>query len=61
MTIIFWKNYSPKIPKYGIFGQKYSNKAFLVPNLSIFVSSKIQELGKFEGADFIYDDSVLKI
>ena len=39
MTIAFL-NSNPKIPKYGIFGQKYSNKAFLVPNLGIFVSSQ---------------------
>ena len=31
---------SPKISKYSIFGQKYPNKALLVPNLSIFVSSQ---------------------
>ena len=29
----FFLNSSPKIPKYSIFGQKYSNKTFLVPNL----------------------------
>ena len=36
----FFKISSPKISKCGIFGQKYSNKALLVPNLSIFVSSQ---------------------
>ena len=35
---IFFQNSSPKVSKYSSFDQKYSNKAFLVPNLSIFAS-----------------------
>ena len=41
--------------------QKYSNKAFLVPNLGIFISHEILQLGKFEGADFKRDNSFFKI
>ena len=48
------------MPKYGTFGQKYSNKTFLVANSSIFVSSKTLQLGKFEGADFKFDNLVFK-
>ena len=33
---------------------KYPNKAFLVPNLGIFVFHTIVHLDKFEGADFKY-------
>ena len=36
----FSSNSRRKIPRESIFGQKYSNKVFLVPNLSIFVSSQ---------------------
>ena len=40
---------------------KYPNKAILFPNLGIFVFSQNLELDKFEGADFKYDNSFLKI
>ena len=41
--------------------QKYSNKAFLVPNLDILVFfCKNLQLDKFEGADFKYDKGFLK-
>ena len=42
-NISFFKNSSLKISKYSIFGQQYSNKAFLFLH-------KILDLGKFEGA-----------
>ena len=35
-THYFFKNSKPKIPIGGFLGQKYPNKAFLVPNLRIF-------------------------
>ena len=41
--------------------QKYPNKAFLVPNLGIFVFHEILQIHKFEGADFKCDDSFSKI
>ena len=42
--------------------QRYSNKAFLVPNLEIFVFfHKKLQLEKFEGADFKYGNSFCKI
>ena len=53
-TKLVFFNSSPKIPKYRIFGQKYSNKAFLVLH-------KILELDKFEGADFKYDNNFFQI
>ena len=53
-------NSNPKLPRDSIFGKKYWNKAFLVQNLSIFVSSQNLELEKFEGDDFRYDNSFLK-
>ena len=50
MAIVFAQKFSPKntqiryfwskLPTYGIFGKKYPNKAFLVSNLGIFVSSR---------------------
>ena len=41
--------------------QKYSNKAFLVPNLGIFLFfRKSLLLGKFEGADLKHGNSLLK-
>ena len=42
--------------------QKYPSKAFLVPNLGIFVGffCKTLYLDKFEGADFKYDNSFFK-
>ena len=46
MTIFF------KIP-----AQKYPNKAFLVPNLDIFIFSWNFAIDKFEGADFKCDNS----
>ena len=45
---------------FKILPQKYPNKAFLVPNLGIFVCRKILQLDKFEGADFKYDNIVFK-
>ena len=56
----FFKNDSLKITIYSIFGQKYSNNSFLVPNLSTFVLHKILELGKLEGVYLKYDNSFLK-
>ena len=53
----FFKNFDPKIHRERIFGEKYSNK---VDNLSIFVSSNIWELDKFEGNEFKYEKSFLK-
>ena len=41
--------------------KKNPNKAFLVPNLDIFVFSKNFQLDKFDSADFKYYNSFLKI
>ena len=49
---IFFSNSSPKIPKQSIFGPKF--KAFLS-------FCKILQLGKFEGADMKYNNSVFEI
>ena len=47
---------------FKLLSQKYTNKAFWVPNLSlsIFFSHEIIQLDKFEGADFKYDNIFLK-
>ena len=34
---------------------------FLIPNLGIFLSLQILKSDKFEGADFKYDNSFLKL
>ena len=41
--------------------QKYINQVFLVSNLGIIVFSWYFENDKFEGDDFKYDNSFLKI
>ena len=48
---------------FKILSQKYTNKAFWVPNLSytFFFSHEILQLDKFEGADFKYNNTFLKI
>ena len=45
---------------FKILAQNYTNKAFLVTNLGIFVFRKILQLDKFEGADFKYDNTFFK-
>ena len=40
---------------------KYSNEAFLAPNLGIFFLARIFLLSEFQGVDFTYDKSVFKI
>ena len=40
---------------------KYPNKAFLLPNLDIFIFHEILQLDKFEGADFKYDSVIFKL
>ena len=56
----FFENSSPKISKWDFFCQKYPNKAFLVPNLNIFVFWQNLQLGKFDAGDFKYSNSFLK-
>ena len=56
----FFKILSQKYPNETFFCQKYPNKAFLVPNLNIFVFWQNLHLGKFDGADFKYNNSFLK-
>ena len=41
--------------------QKYPNKAFLIPNLCIFVLCEILQIEIVEGADFNYDNSFFKV
>ena len=45
----FSKNLAPKISKEDIFGQKYPNKTFLVPNLGIFIISQYLAIGQIQG------------
>ena len=51
-----YDNSFSKIHKQHIFGQKYLNKAFLVPNLMIFILHQTLRSDKFEGVDFKYDN-----
>ena len=46
---------------FKILALKYPNKAFLVPNVGIFVFSQNLELDKCDGADFKYDNIFLKV
>ena len=50
MTIVF-----------GILAQKLPNKTFFVPNLEQLLFCEIFQIDKFEGADFKYEKSFLKI
>ena len=40
--------------------QKYPSKAFLFPNLGIFIILEILQLDKFEGPDFVYENNMFK-
>ena len=51
ITILF-SNSSPKLPKPGIFGQKFPSKAFLVPNLDIFVFLRNFAIDQIRGMSF---------
>ena len=60
MTIVF-SNFNQKISKYSIFGPKYPNKAFWSQIQAFLFLHQILQLGKFEGCDFKYDNSFLKL
>ena len=59
MTIVFLK-LLPKNTQIRYFGQKYPNKAFLIPSLGILFLYKILQLHLFEVAVFKYHISFLK-
>ena len=40
---------------------KYTNQAFLVPNLKVFILYQTLQLNKFEGVDFKYDNAFFNI
>ena len=48
------KNFSKNL------AQKHPNKAFLVPNLGIFLFSQNLQLDKFQGGDLKYNNVVFK-